>query len=239
MNYGCLECGHFFERHVPWCPHCMCEGTVVLLGARSRSAFDAEPEIVSARDLARMHWQQAGTSAYPELQVGRGALVVVTGDPGSGKSSFVARALDGTSGPVVLLSAEEAPGPALASRLLRARVKRDDFMVIGRASVDQLVDLCRSHKAAALAVDSAQPANLNARDLRHLLTALPSIEALYAVAQVNAQGHIAGRRTLEHEADIVVRCAGLRWELSKSRYEPVGKTGDVMPKTEEKSHVAA
>jgi len=79
---------------------------------------------------------------YETLVLGLGALVLVSGPPGAGKSSWACRLLDAIPGPVVLVAAEEglravfggqagplsgqAPGP---------------FGVIARASVDAVVEL--------------------------------------------------------------------------------------------------
>ncbi len=172
------------------------------------------------------------SSAYPKLRVGRGALIVVYGAPGSGKSTFATRFLDSLTGPVILQSVEEAPGPSLHERLARCHVRRDDFTIVGRASVDQLAECLRAHRAIGLAIDSVQMAAFTADELRHLLIVIPSLHALVAIAQVNKAGRIEGRERLMHEADVAVQCESdgpsLRWELVKSRYQPLGVCGDVI-----------
>ena len=148
-TWACLSCGARFEAHRPFCGRCWAAGQIVDIGRRPPAAVDAEVEAVSARDLARMTWGTVDAARYPELRLGRGCLVVVTGPPGSGKSTLTCGMLDSIAAPVLLLSVEEPPGPSLAARLLRAGVKRDDFGVVGRASVDQVVAVLRQSKAAA------------------------------------------------------------------------------------------
>ena len=193
----------------------------MLQGSRVRALVDYAPEVTTARELAGTAWKKIDTSAYPTLRLGRGALVVVSGSPGAGKSTMTTRAIDGIRGSVVLASIEEPPGPSLGARLIRAGVKRETFLVVGRATVDQLVEIVRANDAVGLVVDSVQPSDYSPRDLRHLLAVLPKLEVIFAVAQVNAAGRIAGVRALEHEADVVIECEAMRWRLMKSRYQPI------------------
>ncbi len=219
--YRCIECGTEYEHHVSPCTSCLETNSVVPMGRRVRALVDYVPEVTDARSLLRETWQVVATSAYPTLQLRRGALVVLTGGPGDGKSTTACRALDGLKGTVVLASIEEPPGPSLAARLARAGVRRDDFGIVGRASVDQLVEVCRLRGAVGLAIDSVQPGDFHARDLRHLLAVLPRLEVLFAVSQNNKRGAILGENALAHEADVVIKCEAMRWSLTKSRYQPI------------------
>jgi hypothetical protein len=235
MNSGpwrCFECGTSFPTHRAACSSCFEAGTLLQAGARPSAAIDFVPEITTARALAKAAWTPTVSTAYPTLRLGRGALVLVYGAPGNGKSTFATLLLDGLAGPVVLQSIEESPGPSLAARLARCFVRRDDFFVVGRASVDQLVDCVRTRRAVGLAVDSVQLAAFTPEELRHLLLVLPELQVLVAVAQVNKRGRVEGRERLLHEADVAIECAEMRWSLVKSRYQPIDARGTVMPRGE-------
>jgi predicted ATP-dependent serine protease len=227
QSWVCLACGRRYADVRTFCGGCWAQGLIVDVGQRLPAAVDREPELTSARELARMTWQTIESRRYPEVKLGRGAFVVATGAPGNGKSSLAAGLLDGFPAPVLLLSVEEPPGPTLAGRLLRVGVRRDDFGVVGHATVDQVVDLLRQTKVAALGIDSIQPSMFTARDVRHLLAVVPTLAVIVATAQVNADGHIAGVRAVEHEADVVLDVEAMRWRLRKSRYQETGLEGDV------------
>jgi predicted ATP-dependent serine protease len=155
----CLICGALFEAHRTFCANCWTTGWIVDVGTRRCADVDVEPEVTSAREIVSMTYATVESRRYPELRFGLGCFVLVTGYAGAGKSSLECGILDGIVGrPVVLVSIEEPPGPSMADRLLRLGIKRDDFHVVGRASVDQVVALLRKTKAVALGIDSIQRA---------------------------------------------------------------------------------
>jgi predicted ATP-dependent serine protease len=226
--YRCLVCGSRFPHHVPICSYCWASHSLALQPERARAAIDHEVELVSARELARTRWADAGIPAYSGLELRRGALVVVFGAAGSGKSTFAARALDSLGAPSLLVSVEEPAGPSLADRLARVGAKDDRLMVCSRATTDQIAAIVRQRKVVALGVDSVQRAMYEARELRHLLTVLPSLALVLAVSQVNRDGDVRGGEELAHEADVVIELDALRWTVRKSRYQPADASGDVL-----------
>jgi len=190
---------------------------------------DGEVELVTGRQLARLTYADVDCKAFPELKLKRGALVTVFGRSGAGKSTLVTRAIDSIPGTALLLSIEEPGGPTLAARNVRIGATREDLLICSRASVDQLVGLCRKHKVASLAIDSFQRASFSPRDLRHILSTIPSIEVLFVTSQINAANELRGGHELAHESDCVIEVRDLVWTVAtKSRYAPVGTTGPVL-----------
>lgn len=180
-----------------------------------------------------MAWQQVQQEAYPGLQLGAGALVEVSGPPGAGKSSWACRLVDSIKGPALLVAAEEGISPSLAARLLRCNVRRADFHVLTRATVDAAVAFARRVKAVAMIVDSVQEATWTASELRHVLEVCDSLSLLVAVLQVTKAGLPAGAMALQHEADVHVTVEEMRWSLIKSRYQDlVGVGGAVLARQE-------
>ncbi len=238
MDFVCLICLARYPAHTSWCLACFEAGYVVMRPTRAVAAIDSIPEITDARALSASSWGRVDVAAFPDLQLGPGALVVVHGAPGAGKSTWTARALDTMSGAVLLSSQEEPPGPTLASRLSRAAVKRSDFVVIGRSTIDQIAQIAQARKVVGMAIDSVQVGLFSPRDLRHLLAILPDLQVLIGIAQENKLGTVAGKNELLHEADVVIDVADGQWRLEKSRYQEASeKTFSVLNKRE-MDHVA-
>jgi hypothetical protein len=175
-----------------------------------------------------MTWAEVEQNACPGLILGAGALVDMEGGAGAGKSTLAGRVADSICGPALLVSAEESIGPSLASRLERCAIKRPDFYVVTRASVDHVVGLAKSVRAVVLVIDSIQEAVWRADDLRHVLEVVPSLDLLIAVLQVNKQGAPLGRNEFAHEADVRIHCEAMRWRLIKSRYQSISDVGGMV-----------
>jgi len=196
-------------------------GSVYRLGRRARAEIDSTLEIATAADLVRLGDRVEQLAACPGVSIGGQALVVLAGPPGSGKSTLATRILDGTSGAVVYVSVEEAPGPSLGQRLARLGVRRSDFLVVGWGNADQIATLLRQRRCVAVCIDSVQVAHWHARELRHLLAVLPSLRLIVAVSQVNKRGEIAGTNELLHEADVALEVEAMHATLVKSRFQGV------------------
>ncbi len=171
--------------------------------------------------------------AYPQLTLGIGAMVIVSGGPGQGKSSWACRLVDAVRGPALLVYAEEGLSPSLSARLLRCNVKRQDFHIVTRASVDAAVAFARKVGAVAAIVDSVQEAAWSAHELRHVVEVCKELRLLVAVLQVTKAGAPAGSNALVHECDVHVGVDAMKWVVKKSRYQDIGIGGDVLPSTKE------
>ena len=193
---------------------------------RPPSAVAAQLQSATARDLVARTWTTVASSTYPELRLLRGALVVIYGSPGAGKSTMLIRLLDSIRRPTVLLSTEERLGAAVGERLSRLGVHRADFHVIGRGTVDDVVALCDRVKADVLGVDSVTASILQPEDLRQLIEAT-GVGLLAATLQVTKSGLPAGGNALLHEADVVIGVEDMRWQVEKTRYQGGGVCGDV------------
>jgi predicted ATP-dependent serine protease len=219
MVWRCFQCGDSYDDRPAFCAGCGQTGSVYQLGRRARAEIDGALEIASAAELVSQANHVGQLAGCPGVMVGGQALVVLSGPPGSGKSTLATRIIDGTPGPVMLVSVEEAPGPSLGQRLARLGVRRSDFGVIGWGDADQVATVLRQRRCVAVAIDSVQVAHWHARELRHLLAVLPSLRLVIAVSQVNKRGEIAGTNELLHEADVALEVEDLQARLVKSRFQ--------------------
>lgn len=218
MPYVCIYCASEYDSNPGWCSVCMESGTLMLKPRRPHSELAGQLQTMSARELVGRSWTMVESSAYPELRLSRGAIVLLHGGPGSGKSTWATRFADKLDGPVVYYSAEEKLGPTVADRLNRCGVTRADFHVVGQGALDAVVQLARDSKAVALIVDSVTLTTLRPADLRRLGHSA-GVGVLVCTQQVTKAGEAAGPMSFAHEADVTIAVADLRWRVEKSRYQ--------------------
>ena len=183
----------------------------------------------TAADLVRRTMDEVRIPAAPTLRVGAGALAVLWGAPGAGKSTLALRWLNSIPSPVVLFAAEEGLALTLGERLQRCGVTRRDFHVVGQCSVDELASVVESTRARALCIDSLQATSLQPHEVRTLATNL-GLPLTLVVSQVNKAGELRGTNELLHEVDVGIVVEGMQWRVVKSRYQevpPEGLTGGV------------
>jgi predicted ATP-dependent serine protease len=173
--------------------------------------------------------------ACPDLRVGLGAVVVIWGQPGAGKSELAARWLASFTGPTVYYAAEEGIGVTVGERLRRVGAPAESMRVVGQTTLDDLARLCV--RAKALLIDSITVTTLSPKDVRTLSLNL-RLPVVFVVSQVTKDGSLRGTNELLHEADLGVEVTAGKWRVVKSRYQPLGDTpsGDVFPSVPSGTH---
>lgn len=227
MEYVCAGCLTVYPERIGWCWSCVEAPMLVPRGrpAMRSAALEGEPATVTARELAAQQWDLLPVPALPGVRIMAGALLVLSGPPGAGKSTLALSAAHSMDRIAVVVLAEEQPSAAVGERLQRARIRSAKMHLVARASVDQIVDLCRRLRARLLVIDSIQASTLTPADVRHLITLL-RLDMVMVTSQVTKLGDMRGPRTLEHEADVVIAMeSGGAWRVVKSRYSATGETG--------------
>lgn len=225
--FVCYRCGSLYDSQLAWCWSCVSSGTIIHRPRRPASALAGRLQVASARDLAARAWTLLVSEFYPALHFLVGALVLLVGGPGAGKSTMLLRLLDGLPGPAVLYAAEEGHGPTLTERLGRLAIRRRDLHVLAGGGLDDLAaELAHLH-ARSLGIDSLGVVHLVPVELRHL-QAIVGLQVVAATQQVVKDGSAAGPNAWSHEADVILHLNDMRWQVVKSRYQPVGLTGGVL-----------
>jgi DNA repair protein RadA/Sms len=234
VKHACSECGYTTGKWLGRCPACGAWGTLVeeralapAPGVRGGSG-GARPVLrlveVEASDAERM------PTGVPELDrvLGGGlvpaSLVLVSGDPGIGKSTLLLMALREMSAErrVVLVTGEESAAQVKlrADRLGGA----DDVRILAETNLDDVCATLEAEKPDVCVVDSVQ--TLYAPELgsapgsvaqvreaagRLLRVAKEQEVATFLVGHVTKEGAVAGPRVLEHLVDCVLHFEGDRY----------------------------
>ena len=229
--YVCTECGGQTLKWQGQCPHCNAWNTLV-----ETVAEKSVPRYQGVAQTSRLQkMSQVDAREEPRRQTGideldrvlggglvRGAVVLLGGDPGIGKSTLLLQALSVMSGHcrAVYVSGEEsAQQIALRARRLGAEASALDFLAeiqlekilsVLSAQIPDVAVIDSIQTVYAEALQSAPGSVAQVRECAAQLTrfAKNSGTALILVGHVTKEGALAGPRVLEHMVDAVLYFEG-------------------------------
>jgi DNA repair protein RadA/Sms len=230
--YSCTECGGQTLKWQGQCPHCQAWNTLVEsvaeVQAPKRFAGLAQPSQVialsevEAAEEARL---ATGIGEFDRVLGGGlvpGAVILIGGDPGIGKSTLLLQALCRMSvAHAVLYVSGEESSSQVALRAKRLALDVTATRVLAEINVEKILAAVASVKPAVAVMDSIQtlysdqlqsaPGSVaQVRECAAQLTrfAKSSGTAIVLVGHVTKEGAIAGPRVLEHMVDTVLYFEG-------------------------------
>ena len=149
-----------------------------------------------------------------------GSIVLISGEPGIGKSTMVAAIAGSITSSVLYISGEESPAQ-LAARFSRLGKTTSKINVLEPLPVEALVATIEKEKPTLAIIDSVQTLSSNLLDntpgsptmVRYGTSLLLDLAkrsgvAILLVGQVTKDGSVAGPKTLEHLVDAVISLEG-------------------------------
>ncbi|MCB1246033.1 MAG: DNA repair protein RadA [Acidimicrobiia bacterium] len=250
-TYACEACGYRSPKWMGFCPQCRGGALAETAEPNRKGGRRVPPSLVSVADPAPAEPDRTavGIGEIDRVLGGglvRGAVVLVGGEPGVGKSTLLlqaAAAVAGSVGTVMIATAEES-ARQVQMRAGRVGVADPGVTIASVGDVDDIVALAADHRPAVLVVDSIQTVSstevsgsaggvAQVRDsaARLIAYAKTSGTPVVLVGHVTKDGSIAGPRTLEHMVDVVLYLegesdVGLRFLRSiKNRFGSVNEVG--------------
>ena len=174
-----------------------------------------------------------------------GALVLLGGDPGIGKSTLllqVCAEVANQHGPVLYVSGEES-ADQIKLRAERLGISSDRLLVLGETRLDEVLGQVEATAPSLVVVDSIQTVYLDGvssaagsvSQVRECAMALLRIakstgRPIFIIGHVTKEGSIAGPRMLEHIVDTVLYLEGDRFQsyrLLRAVKNRFGSTNEV------------
>ncbi|MGB8339638.1 MAG: DNA repair protein RadA [Burkholderiales bacterium] len=231
--YTCTECGGQAPKWQGQCPGCGEWNTLVETVAESQtknSRFQslAKPsEVQSLGDVeaSEVPRRATGIAEFDRVLGGglvEGAVVLIGGDPGIGKSTLLLQALChmGDSANVLYVSGEES-AQQIALRAKRLALNAKPVHLLAEIQLEKIIATLAERKPQVAVIDSIQTVYSDAltsapgsvaqvRECAAQLTrfAKQSGTSIVLVGHVTKEGALAGPRVLEHIVDTVLYFEG-------------------------------
>ena len=232
--YVCNDCGGISPKWQGQCPHCAAWNslteTIQAPAPSGNSRFQSLAARSDVQCLADVQAEEAPreTSGIDELDrvlgggLVRGAVVLIGGDPGIGKSTLVLQALSAVSlqRRVLYITGEES-AQQVALRASRLAVDASQVRLLAEIRLEQMLATLATERPDVAVIDSIQTAYSDAlqsapgsvaqvRECAAQLTraAKQSGTTMILVGHVTKEGALAGPRVLEHIVDTVLYFEG-------------------------------
>jgi DNA repair protein RadA/Sms len=234
VKHACTECGYSTGRWLGRCPDCGSWGSLVEERVAAKTMVGASPA-AAARPLLRLVDVEATDAerlptGVPELDrvLGGGlvpaSLVLVSGDPGIGKSTLLLMALRAMSRErsSLLVTGEES---AAQVKLRANRLGGGEAVqILAETNLEEICATLEAERPEVCVIDSVQTlydpalgsapgsvAQVREAAARLLRVAKENDVATFLVGHVTKEGSVAGPRVLEHLVDCVLQFEGDRY----------------------------
>ncbi len=152
----------------------------------------------------------------------KGSLVLISGDPGIGKSTILLQACEnlGQNKKILYIAGEES-AHQIKSRATRLGVKTENLYILCETDAQFICEYLRNEKADVVIIDSIQ--TLSIAEIQSLPGSITQVREctnlimrsaktldipIFIVGHVNKDGNIAGPKVLEHIVDCVLYFEG-------------------------------
>lgn len=253
--YVCSECGYESPKWSGKCPECEAWNTMVEQIAeskaistnlpRSLASLTASP--VTEISLENEHRYISGIAELDRVLGGgivKGSVVLLSGEPGIGKSTILLQMCGKIAGNynILYVSGEES-SRQLKVRAQRLNVNNGNLLVMAENEAEAICEYIHSNKPDIVMIDSIQTMcikELNSsagsisqvRECTNLFmrTAKQLDIPVFIVGHVNKDGGIAGPKVMEHIVDAVLYFEGDRnyaYRILRATKNRFGSTNEI------------
>lgn len=256
INYVCTQCGAIQPKWMGKCPDCGSWNTLVenVEAPVSRFASSAVPQTakstVQKLEQIDSSEEQRYLTQMEELNrvlgggIVPGSVVLLSGDPGIGKSTLLLQICQTISSDaqILYISGEESLRQ-IKLRAARLGVTTPNLSLSSTTNIEAVIESIQSLKPDIVMVDSIQTMNLSAlnsssgsvtqvRECTQLLINIAKTMEIpvFIVGHVNKDGAIAGPKVMEHMVDAVLYFEGernLSYRILRAIKNRYGSTNEI------------
>ncbi len=232
--FQCQSCGYVSPKWLGKCPDCGAWSSFseekqdprALKSSNPRGSAEAQP--LSKVTGGREKRQVIGIKELDRVLGGglvNGAITLIGGDPGIGKSTLILQALSKIAekyGAVLYVSGEESP-EQIKLRAERLSIDSDSIILLPETLVENVIAVAGNMRPSALVIDSIQTVftedltsapgsvgQIRESAAKLMIFAKKSQVPVFLIGHVTKEGAIAGPRVLEHIVDTVLYFEGDR-----------------------------
>lgn len=252
--YVCKECGYESPKWNGCCPNCNEWNTLIeeVVNITKSNKIDTSALISTPLKINEINSDDeirilTGLSELDRVLGGgivKGSLVLVSGDPGIGKSTILLQICQyiGKNFSVLYVSGEES-ARQLKLRAKRLSVTTENLEILCENDVQAIVDYIQKKKPGLVIIDSIQ--TMNIRDLGSSSGSVTQVREstnlflhcakdfsvpIILVGHVTKDGNIAGPKVLEHIVDCVLYFEGerhLSYRILRAAKNRFGSTNEI------------
>ena len=250
--YLCSECGQEYPKWVGKCTACGSWNTVEETEPPVTSSKVSSSRTVKYSKLSEISYDEdvrydTGSAELNRVLGGglvKGSLVLLSGDPGIGKSTLLLQICNflGKERQILYISGEESRRQ-IKLRAQRLHVDSDNLSLIADTDCSAIILAIQQHKPDIVIVDSIQTLQLEelssspgslvqVRECTNAFMRLAKTEEIpiFIVGHVNKDGGIAGPKVLEHIVDTVLYFEGdkqLSYRILRAEKNRFGSTNEI------------
>ena len=246
--YACVECGNQATKWIGRCPECHAWNSYAEEESPSSAAVKASSAAIGIAEIDGDEAPRVSTRipALDRVLGGGlvfGAVTLVGGEPGVGKSTLLLQAAQKLAerGLVLYVSGEESPRQ-IALRARRLGTAHPNIRLFAETSVERIIAEVEKTRPVAVIVDSIQTMHTSTTDSTPgsvgqvrdsagiLMTAAKRLSIpIFLIGHITKEGTIAGPKSLEHIVDTVLYFEGQKLQdfrvirAHKNRFGPVNE----------------
>jgi DNA repair protein RadA/Sms len=249
--FVCENCGYKTLKWMGKCPECKSwetfKETIETKKSKSKKNKTLKPKYLSEVSVKEEGRFKTGISEFDRVMGGgvvSGSMVLVSGDPGIGKSTLLLM-ISGVlsrSLKVLYVSGEESLNQ-IKMRAERLDLGDEKLLTISETDIGSIISLVKYEKPDVVIIDSIQTMALSDSGgvpgsvslVREITSELMEIAkkndiTVFVVGHITKSGNIAGPMTLEHMVDVVLFMEGddaHSFRLLRSKKNRFGSTDEV------------